>query len=351
MPPEVRGTVALVAQTHTVHHERFLAAIRAGGWGAELVPVDLGSPDALALFVEELRTRTPALVLAGPLPGAGALAVDAVAMLAEGGAHVGPPVIVASWGSDLLHEVEVDPAARARAQRALLAADAVLVDCRTVADAAIALGADPAGIVRFPWGVDLSAHPFVAREAHEDVALRVLSLRALAPSYRVSTLLDALPMVASLTCTIAGDGPDAAALKERAVRLGVEERIRWVGQVSEPEVVALLAAHDVHVSTAPTDGASISLLQAMAVGCPSVVVDNPSNREWVEEGVTGWLAPAGDAAALAEVLAHVGADRRVLPVVAEAARARVERDADWIRNRVLLWDLLERLERRADLWS
>jgi L-malate glycosyltransferase len=344
MPADVRGTVALVAESRTVHHERFLEAIRAGGWRAELVPVDPVAPEALERLARTLRTLAADVVLAGPLPGAGALAVEAVGMLGRGVEGKSPPVIVASWGSDLLHDVEVDPVARTRAASALRAADAVLVDCRAVAAAAVELGADPGALVQFPWGVDLAAHPFCPREVDEQQPLRVLSLRSLAASYLVGTLLEALVALPAITCTVAGDGPEAPALEERAVRLGVAGRITWAGRVTEPEVAGLLATHDLHVSTAPTDGSSISLLQAMAVGCPSVVVDNPANREWIEEDVTGWLVPAADGARLADVLARLDRDRSALPGVARAARAVVEERADWSRNRVLLWELLARLQ-------
>jgi glycosyltransferase involved in cell wall biosynthesis len=339
-----RGTVALLAETHTVHHDRFLAALRDGGWRAELVPVDVDAADAAELLVAALADLAPAVVLAGPLPGAAALAVAAAEVLDGRDDTVRPAVVVASWGSDLLHDVEVDPIARERATRALRAADAVLVDCRTVQAAAVALGAVPDRIVRFPWGVDLAAHPYTVPSGVVGQSLRVLSLRSLAPTYRIDTLLDALVSLPTITCTIAGDGPAASSLRARAVELGVDGRITWVGRVSEPEVVALLAAHDVHVSTAPVDGASISLLQAMAVGCPSVVVDNPSNREWLEEGRTGWLVPAGDAVRLADVLAEVDGRRALLPLVARSAREVVEQHADWLQNRQRLWSLLDRVQ-------
>jgi glycosyltransferase involved in cell wall biosynthesis len=79
---------------------------------------------------------------------------------------------------------------------------------------------------------------------------------------------------------------------------------------------ALLAADVVvHASTAP-EGFGRTVVEAQMMGRPVVATDLGGPRETVEPGVTGWLVPAGDAAALAARLAAVLA----LP---DAERARI----------------------------
>ena len=80
---------------------------------------------------------------------------------------------------------------------------------------------------------------------------------------------------------------------------------------------------DVVVATGGVrQGFSRTLVEAQAMGRPVVAEDGGGAAETVLPGVTGWLAPAGDPAALAEALQSalsLSAERR-----AEAARAAQE---------------------------
>ena len=105
-----------------------------------------------------------------------------------------------------------------------------------------------------------------------------------------------MPRVPGLAVTIAGDGPEAAALAARARARGVDGFVRFVGRLPHAALPALLADAAVVVSCALSDSTSISLLEAMAAGATPVVTDLPGNRAWVEDGVHGRLFPPGDAA-------------------------------------------------------
>ena len=89
------------------------------------------------------------------------------------------------------------------------------------------------------------------------------------------------------------------------------------------------------VSPSQAESFGITTLEAWSLGKPVVVGDTPSQREVVEEGVSGFLVPHGDELALAEVLAMLRSDgglRRALGragrdlVVARYTRASVERE-------------------------
>lgn len=86
----------------------------------------------------------------------------------------------------------------------------------------------------------------------------------------------------------------------------------------------------------------------MASGLPAVVSDLPANREWVEEGRNGWLAPVDQPARFAEGLVRavrLGAGARA--AMAGRNRERALADADWEANTMRLFDLYRRLA--ADL--
>ena len=325
--------VTIVAHGDTVHHRRFARAIIARGHRVTVVRWDhlRNQVDPLSSLEAALAESDPDAVLAGPVP---TVAADVVGV-------TDCPVVVASWGSDLLVDARRDPSLSERATFALTRAAAIFVDSRTVAQMAMELGAAREKIVRFPWGVDLEMFrwsplpPLSSR-------LKVVSLRSLESSYRVDVLIAAMATAPRIELLVLGDGSAAKALQSTADAIGVADRVNFGGVVDERATAAALRRAHVHVSTAPMDGTSVSLLQALAIGRPSIVVDNASNREWIEHGVTGWLTPVGDVDALAEALQVAHADPAVLQLSAERGRIVVERDADWSVHATTLCETLER---------
>jgi glycosyltransferase involved in cell wall biosynthesis len=112
----------------------------------------------------------------------------------------------------------------------------------------------------------------------------------------------------------------------------VAERVVYAGHVSYDDLPRHYSMADMYLSASHSDGTSISLLEAMACGRPALVSDIPGNREWVQEGVNGWLFPDGDAAALARAILAAVEQRQRLPEMGEAAREIAEQRADWEKN-------------------
>jgi glycosyltransferase involved in cell wall biosynthesis len=174
-----------------------------------------------------------------------------------------------------------------------------------VTEALLELGAPPDRIETFQYGVDLERfHPAPPPRSGR-APLRIISMRRLAPLYRVDVLLMALSRMvcrAEVRATIAGEGPEAPALMRLAWSLQLDEEVAFVGALDEPGVALALRQADVYVSTSPTDGASLSLLEAMATGLLPVATDIPANRAWIRDGENGLLFPPGSPDALAGAL-------------------------------------------------
>ena len=104
-------------------------------------------------------------------------------------------------------------------------------------------------------------------------------------------------------------------------------------------------AADLYLSCAHSDGTSVSLLEAMAVGLPVVVTDRPGNREWVVSGKNGWMAPAGDADAFTRSLllvANMELSQRER--ISHDNRKIAEARANWDDNFGLLLKAYDRIE-------
>ena len=81
---------------------------------------------------------------------------------------------------------------------------------------------------------------------------------------------------------------------------GVLDRVQFGGQVSQRDLPRWYHKADLYISPSHIDGSSVSLMEALACGLPALVSDIPANREWVSEGVNGWLFPDGNADILAD---------------------------------------------------
>ncbi len=249
------------------------------------------------------------------------------------------PVIVMSWASDLLIDACADGIVEAQARKALAAASHVLVDNQAIGVSAAALGADIDRLSVVPWGVDLCQFPMAPLPNTGAGPLRLVSLRSLEPVYDIATLLRAISLVnRPVEITIAGDGSMGSELRNLSEDLKLGRSITWAGRVPEPEVRNLLASHHVHVSTSRSDGSSISLLQAMATGRPSVVADIAPNREWVPPE---WTFAVGDPDALAGVIDRI--DVSDLAAECAASRRLAEDRANWGVNRQRILNLYDSL--------
>lgn len=105
---------------------------------------------------------------------------------------------------------------------------------------------------------------------------------------------------------VAGDGEMLLDLKALAKRIGVEDRVHWLGNVSDPRT--LLQATDIFVLASVGEAFGLVLTEAMACGVPVVGSRSGSLGEVVEEGHTGLLAAPLDAVAFADAIDRLSRD-------------------------------------------
>ena len=317
-----------VTQGWGIHDDRWVQGLVDLGFAPTTVALGRDVDDAAELRSAVLAAAgvdTP--VLAGPLTSVTRELIDLPRRL-----------IGMSWGYDL-DEIATteDPAPW------LARLDGLVVDSWSNHEAAAGRGLSTDRICFLPWGLDLARWPFVDRSSqHVTADPVVLTLRAHEPRYRVADVITAFAAVSlparEPRLLVGHGGSLTPTLRDLAARLGIEQRVEFIGTVEESDLPRLLSQADCYVSAAETDGTSVTLLQAMATGTPVVVSDTAGNRGWVEEGRSGWLFPVGDVQALSGALTDVLSDFPAVQV--RAARAQVDRDADWRANLPRLGALL-----------
>lgn len=104
---------------------------------------------------------------------------------------------------------------------------------------------------------------------------------------------------------LVGKGPEEGPLRETAVRNGVADRIHFIGAVDHTRVIALMKAADIFVLPSLEEAFGIVLVEAMSQGLPVVASDVQGIPSIIEDGVNGYLVPAGDRLALADRIRHL----------------------------------------------
>lgn len=121
-----------------------------------------------------------------------------------------------------------------------------------------------------------------------------------------------------------GDGELRADLQRRAIDEGVRDSVHFLGDRND--VHELLQGLDQFVLSSISEGYSMALLEACAVGLPMVATDVGGNCEIVRDGHTGRLVPARDPDALAHAMLDLLHDQTNAAALAQAARFWVERN-------------------------
>ncbi len=121
---------------------------------------------------------------------------------------------------------------------------------------------------------------------------------------------------------VAGDGDMLPELKVLAGRLGVADRVHWLGNVADP--TSLLQASDIFVLASVGEAFGLVLAEAMACGVPVVGSRSGSLTEVVEDGRTGLLCTPLDAHAFAGAIERLGRDVPLRTEMAARAVARVK---------------------------
>jgi glycosyltransferase involved in cell wall biosynthesis len=123
---------------------------------------------------------------------------------------------------------------------------------------------------------------------------------------------------------IAGDGPDWEELRALARSLDVSSRVLLPGFVDD--VPSLLADLDVFVLSSYREGHPMSLLEAMAMGCPVVATDIAGVGDTVADGVDGRLVAAGDVEAMAQAVTALINDSDAARRLGRNARKKIGRE-------------------------
>ena len=152
---------------------------------------------------------------------------------------------------------------------------------------------------------------------------RVAYLGRLEPYKNVDVLLEAMAKLSGrfpdAEILVIGRGSARESLEALAGSLGLAERTRFTGFVSDEERNELLLGTRVCVCPSEKEGWGLTVIESNATGTPVVATDAPGLRDSVRDGETGFLAPTRDVDAFANRIGQLLED--------DALATRMSRDA------------------------
>jgi len=237
------------------------------------------------------------------------------------------PVTITARGTDINLIPEY-----ARPRRLILEAarnaGALITVCQALKDRLVELGATPSKITVLRNGVDLEIFQMLDRASLRKKwnlnSLVLASVGLLIERKGHDLAIAAMPQIPGATLLIAGSGPDRASLEKLAERLGVKDRVRFLGTVDQNTLREIYNCADALILASSREGWANVLLEAMACGTPVLASAVWGTPEVVARPEAGLLLKNRDAASI------VAAARQLQSALPErTATRRYAEQFDW----------------------
>lgn len=246
------------------------------------------------------------------------------------------PILTMSWGFDLMKDNTRNRWWGWVTRYTLRRSTFFTSDAEVTRDKAVAYGMNPERTVVFPWGVDLFHFTPKIWSLNSDNSFTVFCNRSWEPNYGVDVVARAFVKVAAqredVSLMLLSSGSQGAVIRDILMGGGVMDQVTFPGLINNSDLPRFYHMADLYVSASHVDGSSVSLMEALACGLPCAVSDIPANKEWVPDGVNGWVFPDGNVNALAGIILKAVEQRESLAQISRNARVTAEEKADWPRN-------------------
>ncbi len=268
------------------------------------------------------------------------------------------PVLSMPWGSDVLIRPYDSARTMWKTRITLRRADMITCDAYKVKEQIIKLsGCLPDKIVVFPWGIDLKTFCPAPSEGIRKklgwernrilICTRNFDIKVHGVEYFIRSIPAVLKKRPDTRVILVGAGALEQEYRRLVNELGIDDVVHFAGWLDKTKLAEHLNAADIYISTSLSDGTSCSLLEAMACGLPVVVTDVPSNFEWVEDRVNGYVVPKKDEKPLVGAIINLLENTELQREMGERNLQIAKKRADWEKNFDILEEIYHRLRERT----
>jgi len=194
-------------------------------------------------------------------------------------------LVQSAWGSDILVTPFRNKLFRHITKFSLNKADLITSDSTYMSQ--VIKSISKTRTMTFSFGLECLPE-FVPNEKEEFL---FFSNRMLSENYRIDEIIRFFSRIVlehdQARLIISHDGDKRTQLETMVLDLGLQEKIKFAGFVSEQVQNSYYKKAQFYISIPESDATSVSLLEAMAYGCIPVVSDIPANHEWIREHENG----------------------------------------------------------------
>jgi teichuronic acid biosynthesis glycosyltransferase TuaC len=255
-------------------------------------------------------------------------------------ARIAAPLVVSVHGGDVLYTARRDAAGATAVAHGLGAARLVLANSEGIAELAREYGAGETRVVHL--GAELAGVQRPARREPGVMALRggtpqsLVTVGHLVGRKRHADVLRALAVLGgrhpTLRYTIVGEGPERIALEGLAARLGVADRVDFLGQLAPREALERAGRCTLFVMPSVDEAFGVAYVEAMAAGVPAIGCRGEPGPEEIAAAGDGFLlVPPGDIERLTQRIEELLSDPQRLREAGQRARATVAAHFTWER--------------------
>lgn len=200
------------------------------------------------------------------------------------------PLVVSTWGSDILVTPKKNVAYKLITKYVLKRADSITSDSNFMSKEIIVLGNPSEKVITAPMGID---DKIFNKEGRTNQNKNILSMRTLCKNSNIDIILKAFSKLSKeekdVKLIIGNDGIDKQEYFELINDLELNNRVEFIGSVDRYKVVELLKNNSFYVSIPTSDSTSVTLLEAMSCGMVPIVSKLPANLEWISHNYNGYV--------------------------------------------------------------
>ena len=241
------------------------------------------------------------------------------------------PLAVSVHGGDLSFTARRPGRWRAVVGSTLRGADAVVSNSEVTRRAVEDLTGPLRRLDTIHLGADL---PAATPRRHPDPTL--VTVGHLVPHKGQAAVIRALAALSGrhprLRYVVIGKGPEREALEQLAQRLGVGNRVEFVGPLPHERALEELARCHVHAMPSSHEPFGVAHIEAMAAGLVAIGGAGTGAQDIADAGEGIVLVPPGDDTALAREIDRLCADPEERGRLSDAARATVAEHFTWEHN-------------------
>ena len=219
-----------------------------------------------------------------------------------------------------------------------------------------AIGINPkAKVFLIPNGIDLQKFQVSDHKLQTDFKFsgqkdntiitvsRLVTKNGLGDLIEAFHILNTKYLILDTRLLIIGDGPLLTSLKLKVKSLNLEDKVDFVGQISNEKIPQYLAQADIFVRPSLSEGLGTAFLEAIAAGLPIIATPVGGIPDFLKDGETGLFCRVGDPEDIAEKIRMVLSDDSIKSKLMLNGRKLVEERYTWDKIALEFWKIYSKI--------